>query len=111
MKNSQYPTKNFLPNFKGPHLQYLERYIGPQVNNLEFIQYLRKKDGISLRDYEQLYQTPEFHDAFESMFRCKYLYRDLLLSRSDPYTKKIHQRKVHVFEDAFKAQSFTRINY
>jgi hypothetical protein len=44
------------------------------------------------------------------MFRCRYLYRELLLSRSDPETKKIHQRKLHVFEEAFYSKSFTKIN-
>jgi hypothetical protein len=44
------------------------------------------------------------------MFKCRYLYRELLLSRSDPETKKIHQRKLCVFEEAFESKSFTRIN-
>ena len=44
------------------------------------------------------------------MFKCRYLYRELLLSRSDRETKKIHQRKLYVFEEAFDSKSFTRIN-
>jgi hypothetical protein len=53
----------------------------------------------------------EFSAAFEAMFECKYLYRDLLLSRSILPTKKIHMRKLPVFEEAFRAQKFTKINY
>lgn len=52
-----YPTKNFLPNFKSPHISFLEKKLGKvAANNHPFIQYLKAKDGISLKDYENLYK-------------------------------------------------------
>jgi hypothetical protein len=105
-----YPTKNFLPNFKGPHLSFLQKILGSEVEKHPFVQYLRSKDGISLKDYENLYKIEEFEEAFKAMFKCRFLYREMLLSRSDPETKKIHQRKLYVFEEAFLSKSFTRIN-
>jgi hypothetical protein len=44
------------------------------------------------------------------MFRCKYLYRELLLSRSMIGTKKNHMRKLQVFEKAFRTKVFAKIN-
>lgn len=110
-KNKQYPTKNFLPNFKGPHLQFLRSYLQEDLMQYEFIRYLEDKDGISLKDYECLYNMPEFQGAFEAMFKCKFLYRELMLSRSCLNAKKVHQRKLYVFEDAFRTKTFPRINY
>jgi hypothetical protein len=46
-----YPTKNFLPNFKGPHISFLQKRLGAEVEKHPFVQYLREKDGISLKDY------------------------------------------------------------
>lgn len=104
--NVQYPTKNFLPNFKSPHLDFLEQFLGVNIRQYEFIRYLDEKDGISLKDYEHLYNMPEFTEAFEAMFKCRYLYRELMLSRSGLKAKRIHQKKLYVFEDAFRAKKF-----
>lgn len=82
-----------------------------EFNSIEIIEYLRGKNGISLEDYERLYRMKEFSAAFEAMFRCKYLYRELLLSRSILATKKDHMKKLYVFEEAFRSQSFKKINY
>jgi hypothetical protein len=50
-KGKPYPTKNFLPNFKGPHLNFLQKYLkltDEMFNSIGFINYLRNKDGISM---------------------------------------------------------------
>jgi hypothetical protein len=44
------------------------------------------------------------------MFACKQLYRDMMLARSTPAAKKIHVKKIPVFEEAFNTKNFTRIN-
>jgi hypothetical protein len=110
-KNPQYPTKNFLPNFKTPHLDFLQAFLKVDIRQYDFIRYLDEKDGISLKDYEHLYNMPEFTQAFEAMFKCRYLYRELMLSRSGLKAKRVHQRKLYVFEDAFENKIFPRINY
>ena len=56
-----YPTKNFLPAFKTPHIQYLENNLGADyVNSFSLVQKIQAKNGISMKDYENLYKIPEF---------------------------------------------------
>jgi hypothetical protein len=106
-----YPTKNFLPNFKGPHLQYLEKELGARyVNNFNLIKEIKAKSGISMNDYEMLYKVPEFQEAFVNFFKTKVLYRELMLSRSSLTARKTHMKKLAVFEDAFLSKEFTKIN-
>ena len=81
------------------------------IRQYDFITYLLEKDGISLKDYEHLYNMPEFSAAFEAMFKCRHLYRELMLSRSGLKAKKVHQSKLYVFEDAFRTRIFPRVNY
>lgn len=78
--------------------------------SIPFMKYLKKKNGISLEDYQKLYSFEEFYDIFEAMFASRYLFRELMLSRSHVETKKIHQRKINVFERAFRTKVFDKIN-
>lgn len=44
------------------------------------------------------------------MFAEKYLYRALMLSRSELTAKKNHVGKLEVFEEAFRTKQFKSIN-
>ena len=47
-----YPTKNFLANFKGPHIQFLRHKLGfDYVNSFEIVDKIWSKNGISMKDY------------------------------------------------------------
>lgn len=106
-----YPTKNFLPNFKGPHIQYLEDELGEEVtNSFEIVRNIKEKNGISMNDYETLYNEPRFEKAWEKFFRTKVLYRELMISRSSLKARRIHMKKLYVFEEAFLAKEFSKIN-
>lgn len=50
--------------------------------SIPFLKYLKEKNGISLEDYQELYRFEEFLDAFDAMFASRYLFRELILSRS-----------------------------
>jgi len=52
----------------------------------------------------------EFQEAFEKFFRTRYLYRELMLSRSSLKARKVHIKKIHVFENAFITKEFNKIN-
>lgn len=52
----------------------------------------------------------EFQEVFEKMFEEKYLYRSMMLSRSESTAKKNHVGKIEVFEEAFKNKQFKSIN-
>ncbi len=59
---------------------------------------IKEKKGISLKDYENLYNTPEFESAFKLFFARRVLYRELISSRSILAVKKMHHKKLRVFE-------------
>lgn len=93
-----YPTKNFLPAFKGPHLLHLEYTFGEEfVNSFPIVQQIQDKNGISMSDYEALYKEVAFEKAWKEMFATRQLYRDLMLSRSTTEARKIHIKKIPVF--------------
>jgi hypothetical protein len=71
---------------------------------------LMKKDGISKKDYEDMYKIKEFELAFECLFAEKVLYRALLQCRSLQEVKKVFQKKLHVFHEAFLTKIFPKIN-
>ena len=61
--------------------------------------------------YEELYNVPQFQSVFEEMFQSRYLYRSMMISRSEVQAKKNHEKKIVVLEEAFKNKKFTKINY
>jgi hypothetical protein len=44
------------------------------------------------------------------MFRKRYLYRAMMLSRSENKSRVDHLRKLPVFEESFRTKIFERIN-
>jgi len=65
---------------------------------------------MNMKAYEKLYGMHEFQEVFEKMFEEKYLYRSMMLSRSESTAKKNHVGKIEVFEEAFKNKQFKSIN-
>jgi hypothetical protein len=63
-----------------------------------------------MKDYEILYKVEEFQGALKKFFKNKVLYRMLMLSRSSVKARKVHMKKLSVFEKAFEEKSFERIN-
>lgn len=111
-KIAQYPTKNFLQNFKGAHYDYLKKFFSEdQLKKYPAVEHLRGKKSVSRSLYQSLYSIPEFHPAFEKMFSSKYLYRSMMLSRSELAAKKNHEKKIDVLEEAFRSQTFLKINW
>lgn len=111
LKVKGYPTKNFLPNFKMPHLEYLYSSVSKEVlARYPEVQEIHKKSGISMKDYQTLYSISAFSDVWRELFASRRLYLDLMTSRSSQEVKKIHQKKIAVFEKAFIKQEFNRIN-
>lgn len=106
-KIPQYPTKNFLQNFKGAHMDYLKSYIPlERLQNYTVTKHLLGSNNISMKIYADLYSITEFRPVFERMFAERYLYRHMMLSRSETTAKKNHSRKISVFEEAFKLGEF-----
>ena len=64
-----------------------------------------------MKVYAELYSIAEFRPVFERMFAERYLYRHMMLSRSETTAKKNHSRKISVFEEAFKLREFDHINW
>lgn len=107
----QYPTKNLLQNFKGAHLDYLEMHFPiNMLKKMEALKPLYAKNTMNMKAYEKLYEMPEFQEVFEKMFAERYLYRAMMLSRSEFTSKKNHVIKISVFEDAFNSKQFNSIN-
>ena len=52
----QYPTKNFLQNFRRAHLDYI-------------LKSLTGKNSSNMKTYADIYQIPEFEHIFENMFK------------------------------------------
>ena len=49
-----------------PHLDFLCKKLGKDyVNSFAVVKRLRAKNGISMKDYEDLYSIVEFREAFE----------------------------------------------
>ena len=63
-----------------------------------------------MNDYETLYNEPRFEKAWEKFFRTKVLYRELMISRSSLKARRIHMKKLYVFEEAFLTKEFSKIN-
>ncbi len=60
-KEIQYPTKNFLQNFKGAHHDYLRKYFSEEVlQNYPAVERLKGKNSVSRSLYQQLYNISEF---------------------------------------------------
>jgi hypothetical protein len=111
LKVKGYPTKNFLPNFKMPHLEYLYQNVSKELlARYPVVQEIHKKSGISMKDYQTLYSISAFTEVWRELFASRRLYLDLMTSRSSQEVKKIHQKKIAVFEKAFIKQEFNRIN-
>ena len=99
IKKEQYPTKNMLPSFKGSFLNYLSCFFPTHFfENIPIIKRLRKKFGISLQDYEDLFKEEIFKPHLKIYFRNKVIYRDLLQSRIEYKTKRVYFRKLNIFE-------------
>ena len=69
-----------------------------------------KKDGVSMKDYEALYNIPEFRTAFEKFFSESVLYRELLISRSNLKNRLVFVKFLCVFNRAFLSKNFNKIN-
>ena len=108
-----YPTKNLLQNMKQPHLEYIENKLrakGTDPATFPLLKELHGKPGMNLNEYETLYRMEEFREILKDFFRDKVLYRTLMVSRAVLETKKTSLRMLGVFEKAFRARKFTKIN-
>ena len=65
---------------------------------------------MSRSKYAELYDVEDFRPYFEKMFAEKYLFRHMMLSRSEVTAKINHSKKIDVLERAFRERSFLRIN-
>ena len=63
-----------------------------------------------MSDYEALYNVPAFEQSFKVFFKTKVLFRELMLSRSSLKARRIHMKKLSVFEEAFLSKEFNKIN-
>lgn len=110
-KRKGYPTKNFLSNFKTQQISYIKCHTDKELfNSCALITKILKKNGINMKDYEELYNVEAFRPALEKYFASRQIYRDLIVSRVSQHFKRIYSRKLHVFEEAFKARRFEHIN-
>ena len=56
---NNHPTKNFLASFKMAHIYYLYKYLGKEyVDSFLYIQRLEKQNGITKKDFVDLYKIP-----------------------------------------------------
>lgn len=63
-----------------------------------------------MKDYEKLYTISELRPIWAKMFRSKFLFRALMVSRCLPEVRKVYAPKIPVFEKAFEEQKFYKIN-
>lgn len=107
---NNHPTKNFLASFKMAHIYYLYKSLGKEyVDSFPYINRLEKQNGITKKDFVDLYKIYQFEDTFKKMFFTKQLFRNLMLSKSRIQHRKVHQKKLFNFEKAFKTKQFSRI--
>ena len=69
-----------------------------ELRKMDILKPLYAKNTMSMKAYERLYGVAEFQKIFEQMFEEKYLYRALMLSRSEVLAKKNHVAKIDIFE-------------
>ena len=106
-----YPTKNFLPHFKGTHLSFLLRHYGEEhLYSFPFMVDIRDKHGINLTDYENIYKCEGLREGVVAMFKSRVLYRELMISRCYHGARTVHHEKLHLFEKAFRSKVFDKIN-
>jgi hypothetical protein len=63
-----------------------------------------------MEDYEKLYSIAGLENAWIDFFSRKILYRELMISRTEPHYKLIYVRFLHKFEDAFRMRKFIGIS-
>lgn len=80
------------------------------MDRLEIIQRINSKFGISMKDYEDLYNMKELRPIWAKMFECKFLFRALMVSRCVTEVRKVYVPKLPVFEKAFEEHRFYKIN-
>ena len=108
-------TKNFLPFFRNAHRDYLVLYwkknkIGGMQDHPILARILFSKGNkVTLQDFETIYKMRELTACWISMFRERYLYRHLMLSRALIEQRHEYNQKMHIFEYAFIGRSFERI--
>ena len=83
VKKPQYPTKNFLQNFKSAHHDFLKSRVAPEIlGRYQVVERLTSKIGMNMKAYCELYSIEDFEAIFKEMFASKFLYRAMMLSRS-----------------------------
>lgn len=105
---NNYPTKNCLALFKSAHFAYLEKQ---HINfkDFEVLRVLRKKSGAAKADFVSLYMVKELEGVWSQMFKRKYLYHYLMLSRSFSKQKSIFQDQIKVLEKAYQTKEFASL--
>lgn len=58
-----------------------------------------------------MFNYPPFKPYLESYFSEKVILRDLMVSRVEEKSKRYYFTKIYVFEEAFRAGVFKKINY
>ena len=71
---------------------------------------LTKRKAIVMKDYEEMYKIKELNQVWKLFFETKYLYRFLMLSRTEPIYRKVHARNMDAYEKAFFEQRFIGIS-
>ncbi len=106
-----YWTKNLLPFAKKHHFDHIEKYKGGNFLKLyPELQAIKNKHGITMEDYELLYNIQELEEVWKVFFSSKYLYRELMMSRTEDRYKVIYVGFLNKFEDAFRKRKFEGIS-
>ena len=92
-------------------MTYLKDHLSEKViQKYPITQHLGRTNHINMKNYVELYSVEEFRPIFEKMFEEKFLYRHMMLSRSELTAKMNHSRKILVLERAFHNKKFDHIN-
>ena len=101
-------TKNFLQAFQRIVLNYLrEHHPSEEIDSEPAVEKL--VEGVSREAFCDLLQVPAFRRTFRSMFRERYLYRELMQTRIAIERKREYQQRIWKFQHAFKTGRFDRV--
>lgn len=91
-------------------MSFLKERFKEKIYSYSIINKLEKANTASRQDFLELYNIPEFYDAFDDFFKNKVLYRAIMMSGCEMKNKKIFLKRLHIFEEAYRSKIFSAVN-
>ena len=95
---------------KKAHFDFLGAHLGKTFTHARFVQKIRSKKGISMKQYQRIYTCKDFTEALEEFFESRQLEKHIHVSKMSEGQKQVALQKIQVFENAFRTGVFNKIN-